>query len=101
MLAEEERGRGGARLSGTAPARLADGGLYALGDRPAQVVQTLASAARADVPNMIANVISTEPALEARLREGGRVLDAGCGAGYGLAAFAEAFPRTELVGIEV
>src|SRR5438876_75003 len=27
--------------------------------------------------------------------------DAGCGAGYGLAAFSEAFPHTELLGIEV
>jgi SAM-dependent methyltransferase len=29
------------------------------------------------------------------------VLDAGCGAGYGLIAFAEAFPACELVGIEI
>ena len=39
--------------------------------------------------------------MSERLRAGGRILDAGCGAGYGLAAFAEAFPAAEVVGIEI
>ncbi len=46
-------------------------------------------------------MIPAEPELEERLRAGAKVLDAGCGAGYGLVAFAEAFPASELVGIEI
>jgi SAM-dependent methyltransferase len=83
------------------PARLADGGLYPFSDRPPEVVQTMQAAARADAPNAIANVLPTEPGLVERLRAGGKILDAGCGAGYGLVAFAEAFPRAELTGIEI
>src|SRR3954449_5207455 len=83
------------------PQRLADGGLYPFSARPPEVVQTMQAAARADGPNMIRNVVGAEPELEAALRNGGRVLDAGCGAGYLLEAFAEAFPEAELVGIEV
>ncbi len=83
------------------PARLADGGLYPFSERPPQVVQTMQAAARADAPNAIANVLPTEPGLEERLRAGGKILDAGCGAGYGLVAFAEAFPAAELTGVEI
>lgn len=83
------------------PDRLADGGLYPFADRPPAVVRTMQAAARADAPNMIANVIPTEPELEARLRGGARILDAGCGAGYGLAAFADAYQQADIVGIEI
>jgi SAM-dependent methyltransferase len=83
------------------PARLADGALYPFSERPPEVVQTMQAAARADAPNAIANVIPTEPKLEERLRAGGKILDAGCGAGYGLVAFADAFPSSELIGIEI
>jgi SAM-dependent methyltransferase len=82
------------------PARLADGALYPFSERPPEVVQTMQAAARADAPNAIANVLPTEPELEERLRAGGKILDAGCGAAYGLLAFAEAFPLCELIGIE-
>lgn len=81
--------------------RMADGGLYPLSERPPSVVDTLQAAVRADAPNAIANVLPQEPGLVERLRAGGSVLDAGCGAGYGLAAFAEAFPQAELVGIDL
>lgn len=83
------------------PARMADGGLYPFSARPPEVVQTMQAAARADAPNAIVNVIPTEPELEERLRAGGKILDAGCGAGYGLVAFAEAFPSSEVIGIEI
>ena len=83
------------------PARLADGGLYPFSERPPEVVQTMQAAARADAPNAIANVLPTEPGLVERLQAGGKILDAGCGAGYGIVAFAEAFPEAELTGIEI
>lgn len=83
------------------PERMADGGLYPFSQRPPAVVQTMQAAVRADAPNAIANVLPQEPGLVERLRAGGSVLDAGCGAGYALAAFADAFPQAELVGIEI
>jgi len=83
------------------PARLADGGLYPFSARPPELVTTLQAAARADAPNAIRNVLPSAPGLEERLRAGGRILDAGCGAGFGVAAFSEAFPEAEVVGIEI
>ena len=83
------------------PERMADGGLYPFSERPPGVVQTMQAAVRADAPNAIANVLPQEPGLVERLRAGGSILDAGCGAGYGLASFADAFPEAELVGIEI
>jgi SAM-dependent methyltransferase len=85
----------------TYPARMADGGLYPFSARPPEVVQTMQAAARPDARTAIEHVIPSEPELEERLRAGAKVLDAGCGAGYGLLAFAEAFPGCELVGIEI
>jgi SAM-dependent methyltransferase len=83
------------------PDRLVDGGLYPFSARPPDLVTTMQAAARADAPNAIRNVLPSAPGLVDLLSAGGRILDAGCGAGYGLAAFAEAFPRAEVVGIEI
>ena len=83
------------------PERLADGGLYPFSARPPELVTTMQAAARADAPNAIKNVLPSVPGLVDRLTAGGRILDAGCGAGYGLAAFGEAFPQAEVVGIEI
>ena len=59
------------------------------------------AAARADAPNAIHNVLPSAPGLVELLAAGGRILDAGCGAGYGLAAFTDAFPEAEVIGIEI
>jgi SAM-dependent methyltransferase len=83
------------------PDRLADGGLYPFAARPPALVTTMQAAARADAPNAIANVLPVAPGLVERLDAGGRILDAGCGAGYGMSAFADAFPSAEVVGIEI
>ena len=83
------------------PQRLVDGRLYPFAARPPELVTTMQAAARADAPNAIRNVLPSAPGLVERLSTGGRILDAGCGAGYGLAAFAEAFPESEVVGIEI
>ena len=46
-------------------------------------------------------VLPRLPALGARLEEGGRVLDVGCGGGWAVVQLAERFPRTTCVGIDV
>ena len=83
------------------PERLVDGGLYPFSARPPELVTTMQAAARADAPNAIHNVLPSAPGLVERLAAGGHILDAGCGAGYGLAAFTEAFPEAEVIGIEI
>ena len=46
-------------------------------------------------------VLPRLPGLAARLEEGGRVLDVGCGAGWAVVQIAERFPRTSCVGVDV
>jgi SAM-dependent methyltransferase len=46
-------------------------------------------------------VLPRLPALGARLEDGGRVLDVGCGGGWAVVQLAERFPRTTCVGIDV
>jgi hypothetical protein len=45
-------------------------------------------------------VLPRLPGLEARLRQGGRVLDVGCGGGWALVQIAERFPETSCPGID-
>ncbi len=46
-------------------------------------------------------VLPRLPDLESRLRDGGRVLDVGCGGGWAVVQIAERFPTTRCVGIDV
>jgi SAM-dependent methyltransferase len=46
-------------------------------------------------------VLPRLPGLAARLAEGGRLLDVGCGGGWAVVQIAERFPRTSCVGIDV
>jgi SAM-dependent methyltransferase len=46
-------------------------------------------------------VLPRLPALAARLQDGARVLDVGCGGGWAVVQLAERFPRTSCVGIDV
>ena len=46
-------------------------------------------------------VLPRLPGLAARLEEGGRVLDVGCGGGWALVQLAERFPRISCVGVDV
>jgi SAM-dependent methyltransferase len=46
-------------------------------------------------------VLPRLPILEQRLRDGGRVLDVGCGGGWAVVQIAERFPRTTCVGIDI
>jgi cyclopropane fatty-acyl-phospholipid synthase-like methyltransferase len=46
-------------------------------------------------------VLPRLPGLDARLRDGGRVLDVGCGGGWAVVQIAERFPATHCVGIDV
>ncbi|MEA2277259.1 MAG: hypothetical protein QOI62_3028 [Solirubrobacteraceae bacterium] len=82
------------------PERMADGAPYPMAERPAQVADTMQAATLPDAPNAVANVFPQLAGLEDALRGGGRILDAGCMLGGGLATFAEAFPEAELVGID-
>jgi SAM-dependent methyltransferase len=46
-------------------------------------------------------VLPRLPGLGARLQDGGRVLDVGCGGGWGVVQIAERFPKTSCVGIDL
>ena len=46
-------------------------------------------------------VLPRLPGLSARLEDGGRVLDVGCGGGWGVVQIAERFPETACVGIDL
>jgi SAM-dependent methyltransferase len=46
-------------------------------------------------------VLPRLPGLDRRLRDGGRVLDVGCGGGWAVVQFAERFPEISCVGIDV
>jgi SAM-dependent methyltransferase len=46
-------------------------------------------------------VLPRLPGLSARLLDGGRVLDVGCGGGWAVVQIAERFPRTSCVGIDL
>lgn len=47
------------------------------------------------------HVLPQLPDLAARLQDGGRVLDVGCGGGWGVVQLAERFPGTHCVGIDI
>ena len=46
-------------------------------------------------------VLPRLPGLAARLEDGGRVLDVGCGGGWAVVQIAQRFPKTYCVGIDV
>ena len=46
-------------------------------------------------------VLPRLPGLAARLEDGGRVLDVGCGGGWAVVQIAQRFPKTHCVGIDV
>jgi SAM-dependent methyltransferase len=83
------------------PARMADGGSYPLADRPPEVAAAMQAATLPDAPNAIANVVPQLAGLEEALAAGGEILDAGCLAGGALVAFADAYPKAQLLGIDL
>lgn len=53
------------------------------------------------VSSLFTHILPLVPGLEARLREGVRVLDLGCGRGLLLQQLAEAFPRSQFTGYDL
>jgi hypothetical protein len=82
------------------PDRLADGAIFPRAAHQPTLLQALRDMTRPDFQIMTDVVLPQAPAVLARLEGGGRVLDVGCGGGYGLLHFARRFPRTTLVGVE-
>lgn len=53
------------------------------------------------VSSLFTHILPLVPGIEARLREGIRVLDLGCGRGLALQRLAEAFPRSQFMGYDL
>jgi predicted O-methyltransferase YrrM len=82
------------------PDRLADGALFPRAAHQPALLQALRDMTRPDFQVMTEVVLPQAPAVLARLEDGGRVLDVGCGGGYGVLHFARRFPRAAVVGVE-
>ncbi|HZS02148.1 MAG TPA: class I SAM-dependent methyltransferase [Chloroflexota bacterium] len=82
------------------PDRLADGAIFPRAAHRPELLQALRDMTRPDFQVMTAVVLPQAPAVLDRLERGGRVLDLGCGGGYGLLHFARRFPRATVVGVE-
>jgi SAM-dependent methyltransferase len=82
------------------PDRLADGATFPRAEHQPALLQALRDMTRPDFQVMTEVVLPQAPAVLARLERGGRVLDVGCGGGFGVLHFARRFPRAAVTGVE-
>src|SRR5439155_18961849 len=80
--------------------RLADGAIFPRAEHHPELLRALQEMTKPDFQIMGDVVLPQAPAVAARLEAGGRALDVGCGAGYGVVYFARRFPRASVVGVE-
>ena len=67
----------------------------------ADFMEDVAEALRTLPRIFLDSVLPQLPRLEARLEEGGRLLDVGCGGGWAVVQLAERFPALQVVGVEI
>ena len=82
------------------PQYLKSGGTWPRSDHDPWLLQALKSMTKPDTRVWTDSVLPQAPATLARLEQGGRLLDVGAGAGYGLVHYAQRFPAAEVVGLE-
>ena len=70
-------------------------------DYGAEMRHGIAALNRPMVGADLASWVATMPDVEARLRSGGRILDAGCGLGWSTITLARAFPQVRVHGIDL
>jgi cyclopropane fatty-acyl-phospholipid synthase-like methyltransferase len=70
-------------------------------DHSGAFMQEVAEALKTLPRIFLDHVLPRLPDLAARLQDGGRVLDVGCGGGWAVVQVAERFPETHCVGIDV
>jgi len=80
--------------------RLEDGAIFPRAEHNPGLLRALQEMTKPDFQIMGDVVLPQAPAIAARLEAGGRALDVGCGAGYGVVYFARRFPRASVVGVE-
>jgi SAM-dependent methyltransferase len=83
------------------PARLRDGARFPRKDHSPDVVRGIMENSKPDFAVMTDRVLPQAPAVVARLRAGGEILDVGCGAAHGLLHLVERFPAARGLGIEI
>jgi SAM-dependent methyltransferase len=83
------------------PARLRDGAAFPRKDHAPDLVRGIMENSKPDFAVMTDRVLPQVPAVVARLRAGGEILDVGCGAAHGLIHLVERFPGARGVGLEI
>lgn len=83
------------------PERLKDGRMFPRSEHAPGLLQALSEMTKPDFVNLTDAVLPKLPgALDRLAAPGARLLDVGCGAGWGLLHFARRFPSLSLTGIE-
>jgi predicted O-methyltransferase YrrM len=83
------------------PRYLKSGGTWPRSDHDPWLLEALKNMTKPDTSVWTASVLPQAPATLARLEQGGRLLDVGAGAVYGLVHYAQRFPAAEVVGLEL
>lgn len=82
------------------PDYLQSGDIWPRSEHNPWILEALKNLTKPDPPIFTKEVLPQAPETLKRLDQGGRILDIGSGAGFGVVHFAERFPESEVVGVE-